>query len=238
MRSTLISYPKSGRTWLRYIVHLSGCEIEFSHAGTATSPRHLGRRRVPVHVERVRDRSVTFLHRNPIDTTVSLYFQIFKKDLAVTESLPLRHWWYRLVGRIPPRDIREFAFHPGFGVEKTCRFNREWLDRIVEHPRHLVISYEDMRTKPAETLERFFAHLGHVPKRPIAELVEQSSFDRMKEVEKAGNSAADLRLGIADPNDPDSAKVRSGQVRGYRKHLDDETVESLRKICARYGFDA
>lgn len=238
MTPIVISYPKSGRTWLRYITHLAGCEVEYIHAASATSPRLLGKHRVGACPERFLDRPLVFLHRNPIDTTVSLYFQVWKKDLAVTRAMKLRYWWYHLARRIPPADMTKFCFHPGFGVEKTCRFNRQWLDQLHVHPRHLVLTYEDMRSQPMRSLEQFFAHLGLTPKRPVAELVEESSFERMKDVERAGQVTADLRLGMSNPDDPNSAKVRSGKVRGYRNHLDEATIVKLRQICTRYGFEA
>jgi hypothetical protein len=223
-------------------MHLAGLEAEFSHAGGSNTPREMGRMRVPVRPERYRDRDLVFLHRNPIDTAISLFFHLQGKNLVALRSRPLLHWFTRATGRFPPADLVPFLFHPGFGVEKTCRFNRMWLDRIAVHPRFLVMTYEEMRADPAAVFGRMFAHAGIEPKRPLAELVAESSFERMKEVERAGTSdgriRGELRLDIADPANPNTAKVRSGEVRGYRKHLDEGTIARLQQICARYGFAA
>jgi hypothetical protein len=32
-----VSYPKSGRTWLRYVLDLVGCKVKFTHAGHGTA---------------------------------------------------------------------------------------------------------------------------------------------------------------------------------------------------------
>ena len=57
-----ISFPKSGRTWMRYVFHLVGCPVTFTHAGHGTSQREMGEPFSGVDTSELRSKNI-FLHR-------------------------------------------------------------------------------------------------------------------------------------------------------------------------------
>jgi len=235
----LVSYPKSGRTWLRYMLHLAGFEMPVTHAGMGSAGNDFFGDYRGVRKSRIAGRLPLFLHRNPIDTIVSLYFQVLRKDLTLArEQHPLRFAHARWRGRLPPTDIEQFVRHPRFGVETACRFNREWIDYLLPLEPSLVLSYEWLRGNPAAGLQVLLDYIGHTPTRSVAEIVEQSAFDAMQRNERNGNLVGVAGIGVADANDPESGKVRRGEVKGYGRYLAPATIDELRAIAARYGFEA
>jgi len=231
----LISYPKSGRTWIRYIFALIQKPLELSHAGTGSHISVLGREFKAIPSGLANGRLCLFMHRNPIDTATSYYFHITRKDFRLHRKLFYLPRLY-FETRLPPRDLRSFLLHPGYGVEKTCKFNRAWLDYFGGRSDALVFSYEDMKQRPAETLSKVFA-FSRIEGVDMDWLLEQSSFTNMQAAEKSGR-ARHLKLYQGRSKDPESAKIRRGKVLGYREYLDENDIQYFHKLCRGYGFEA
>ena len=228
----LVSYPKSGRTWIRYAAAQFGIELSVTHAGSSTDRRELGHLfdGIPAWLK---PSPKIFLHRNPIDTAVSMYFQVHRRDFR-----PLSGRWLRLLpalalrGALPPADIDRFVLHPCYGLLKICQFNRAWIDHVTERTDCLLMDYDRMRSNPAEEFQRLLNYLNEAD--VTGELLaEVSTFDRMKE---AGRSDQTGLLKATDRSDPSSAKVRRGQVGGYLDVLKPSTVDLCREIAGHYGF--
>lgn len=222
----IVSYPKSGRTWLRYACTLAEIpEPEFTHAGVYTQAENIGE---PWGgpPEGLVDKPIIFLHRNPIDTAISFYFQLLHKDV-----IHGRKTWNRAEERgieMPPTDIQKFVLHPLYGVKAVCQYNRWWLSRLAEGSE--VFRYEDFKKNPVENFERFFAALGHheVDAKDIA---ERSSFERMLEVQDQPDGH---KYRLTKPLDQDSGKVRRGVVGGYKDYLTSAIIKEARIICKSY----
>lgn len=235
--AVFVSYPKSGRTWVRYFLHLRGVEVEFTHAGTGSEGSELGRRLKRTDTSLADTHRIVFMHRNPIDTTVSLYFQVHKKELIRGSARYLKRYpRYLVQRRLPPPDMSDFMFHPGYGVEKVCRFNANWLKRLKTHRDKLIMSYEAAQADVVSEFSNLLGFLRADP-RDIEKTIEASSFAQMQKVEQSGAVEFDwLRVGIA--GDQDSAKARRGKICGYADYLDAGTIDRCRAIAADYGFDA
>lgn len=231
-----LSYPKSGRTWVRFMLERAGIAMDYSHAGAGSRRRALGRPFRGIIKEKYAGRRIVFMHRNPIDTTVSFYFQVHRRELIPGSSRYLRRLVpYLLTGRWPPQDIKAFFKHPGYGVEKVCAYNRAWLDHLSNKPDALVLSYEELMADGKATMARLLPFLGADAAR-AGELVEHGRFDNMQRVESANPQGHEFSPGIKD--DPESLKVRRGKVGGYVDYLDADTIKECRAIAARYGFSA
>ncbi len=228
-RPALVSYPKSGRTWMRYMLHLADVNVRFTHAGYGTSVKGMGRVFEGVRVDQLGRRNV-FMHRNPLDTAVSLYFQIHKVELRDPEN---RDELLHRGSGLPPTGLDEFVAHPVWGMENIVRFNRAWLD-AAERERLLVVTYEEARENPSSVLSRVLSHL-RVDGRDVDDIVRRSDFAEMQKVERTGGQAS-LKL-HGDTGDEDARKVRRGKVRGYVDYLSPETIEHCRRLAQSYGFD-
>lgn len=230
-----VSFPKSGRTWMRSVLGGAGVALKFTHAGHGSLKRELGRPFAGIPAE-LAERPVLFLHRNPLDTAVSFYFQVTHKDFARGS----RKWFQRLAplwwsGRLPPSGIDAFVLHPNYGVEAVCRFNRAWIDHLAGREDCMIITYEALRADPRAGFSDVLRFLGRAPE-GIDALVEAASFGKMRAREAARLEKAG---GLFKPGakDEGARKVRRGKVGGYADSLRSETIAAGREIAARFGFE-
>jgi hypothetical protein len=246
----VVSFPKSGRTWLRTIL---GHVLEARFGATPldpTSVHHMWQfdRRIPrivfthdmdAHLHRAdaiqwsgrkyRGRRTIVLIRDPRDTIVSLYFEMTKRVHAYTGT------------------IADFIRQEEGGIASLIAFLNLWMANLDRLPRKLVIRYEDLHARPVETIEALLDFVGveGVDRAVVFGALERSSFGAMRAMEAAG-AVPHVRLRPGDPADPQSFKVRSGKVGGYRAHLspadcrylDDQIEAKLTDSLAIYKAGA
>lgn len=222
---------------MRYVFHQLNTDVWFTHAGHGTRRENIlkARRFTEPNLSRLGEKNI-FMYRNPLDTAVSLYFQIHKHELfSLKKKLKPDYLVSALTGNLPPKDINRFVLHPDFGVENICKFNRGWLDYFNSRPDALIVSYEEAKNDLPAVIKKFITYLD-IPASDIDDIVRKSDFSEMKKVELEKESK-ELRLHGMRSEDPDTMKVRKGVVKGYREYLNDPTIEEAQKIAARYGFD-
>lgn len=250
----IVSFGKSGRTWLRVMVSrlyqrkfgLKDELIEFSNFSRANAaiPRILF-----THDNYLRDftgdgggkaafagKRVMLLVRHPADITMSQYFQ----------------WKHRmrphkiLLNQYPPSDdsVTPYQFMMGpSGLPKVNQWLNEWatgLDALVST---LVVRYEDMRGDTHAELRRIADFmLMNATDAEVADAVEWAAFENMKQREAdAASSSGRLRAGNVE--NPDSFKTRRAKVGGYQDYFDDTEVAAIddvidKTLDARFGYGA
>jgi hypothetical protein len=247
----VVSFGKSGRTWLRVMLS----HVLASRAGLP--PDTLldfddFRRRDPTapailfthdnylgdwtgNGESKRDydgHSVVFLARDPADVAVSQYFQ----------------WKHRMrdhkkhINDYPRGELSldDFVMSEQAGVPKVIRFMNAWA-AAADRVGMLLVRYEDLRADTAGQLERVLAFAGiEADAAAIDAAVAYAAFENMKRRE-AGGDAASERLRAADTANPDSFKSRRGKVGGYRDYFDAAQcarIDALiaRDLDARFGY--
>jgi hypothetical protein len=253
----IVSFGKSGRTWLRVMVS------RFYQIRHGLSERHLigfdnlhlRNRAIPkiffTHDNYTKDytgnldskidyagKKVILLVRHPADIAVSQYHQ----------------WQYRMkpnkvaLNRYPARGqdlgIFDFVTREYAGLTRTIDFMNGWAGEAGQSDDLLVVRYEDMRAHPERILGRILAFMGTPgTEDEIREAVAFASFENMRKME--ANSTFWLSGGRMRPRDrknPQSFKTRRGKVGGYRDHFDDgEIAEIDRRIAEQlspvFGYD-
>jgi hypothetical protein len=240
-----VSYPKSGRTWLRAMVgrvlcrrtglpesQLLNTRLLTAAAGLGVTTWHHGggslKNPCPPHdalefdAARFAGKHVLFVMRDPRDTLISAYFQSLKRELAFEG------------------DISSYLRSNERGILKWIAFHNMWQanrDRLASF--HLV-RYEALHQQPIATLREALEALGvqRVTEEELADAVEFARFENLKRLEASGalRSAA---LRPKDRSDPNSFKVRQGRVGGYRETLSADDLafidDALRRTpCALY----
>jgi hypothetical protein len=234
----IVSFPKSGRTWLRMLIGRALCEhcslpeaqildtfaltraagllpTVFTHDGTSnTEGRHL--RRLGRDKRGFRGKKVLLLCRDPRDTVISCYFEATKRKGVYRGSLS------------------EFLRDPHYGIEKIVAFYDSWAAARSVPESLLVISYEDLHADPGKLLRETLAFLGAtgVPERVVSEAIEFSRFDNMRRLEQAGGVGEGTRLRAADAQDASSFKTRKGQVGGFAQTLSPADLEFVNRVMA------
>jgi alcohol sulfotransferase len=224
----LVSYPKSGRTWLRFL--LSCYLADLYHLPVETDlkttfqvlpnfdldperglPAFIGDRSSPpcpliAVSHRQFDRRlfartrVVMLVRDPRDVCVSAYFH------------QTRHK-HRFAGT-----LHEFIGDPQFGIGSIIDYHNGWAAGLYPGVA-LIISYEELSRDPQEAVLRILHYLG-IPADEglIDRAIERAAFDRMKQDEKR----TQIPGHTYDPTDAESSRVRKGKVGGFGEYLDTE----------------
>lgn len=209
-----ISYPKSGRTWIRYVLVQLDLEqqVELHHDGFGFSdprkPPHDFS--VAKHLRRyARVDRLVYLERDPRDVMVSLYFQITGRFRDV-------FGW--------DGDVSAFIRDPYFGAESLRAFRELWHE-VVGRRGFLTITYEQLHADPVATVSRMLEYYGlAVDPAQVEQAVAESSFERMHEVELSGTFPGKwLRLRNEAP------KMRSGRV-GSHRELGVEDIAYLNDV--------
>jgi len=217
MRREFISFPKSGRTWLRYaLVRLGVAQrIKFSHDGFAYNDRT----KPPLdfnfacRMERYQgEGKFVYLHRDPRDVIVSHYFQVTERFDNI----------FRYKGT-----ISEFIRDPYFGVQNLVQFQAQW-NRLCDLGIAFRITYEDCHRDFTAVLGSVLDHFElTVSSKDIQRVTEESSFDRLKAIELSNLFPEPwLRLKNGAP------KVRQGRIGGYRNILSAEDCAFVERLVA------
>lgn len=222
----LVSYPKSGNTWTRFLIaNLVYPERnpDFSNINElipdpeALAKRHMDRMPRPRLIKShqyfdPRYPKVIYVVRDPRDVVLSEYYFDIKRR-AISEGYPLEQFVLRFV--------RGELNHPyGTWGENVAT----WLYTRRNSPRFLLVRYEALQSEGMHELSRMAEFLGiaATPQR-LALAIEQSSAKRMRELEK---KQAHLWSSTKETR-KDKPFVRSAKAGGWKAELPDASVAEI-----------
>ena len=232
-----ISYPKSGRTWLRVMLNSLGVHPLFTHYGSGNTRQEWGRHWSEFDFDPLRKMQgkIIFLYRDPRDTAVSFYFECTKRQKRKRKHI-IRHFFE---GRNTAKPIDKFVLSPRFGVPKIIKFNLSVADALFQNPNVIMTAYEDMVQDTPLFLTRILGFIGESRSRPeVLDVVDRCSFTNMQKEERAGILSAHygVILRPGDDADTDSYKVRRGVIGGYLDELKSATAAQLSDIMAASNY--
>lgn len=227
----LVSYPRSGNTWLRFVLGeiIFYQEVNFENMETLVpdiyrvSRAHLNRLPRPRYIKShepydARYPRVVYLLRDPRDVAISYYYWLLK----------FRHQ--------PEGDLA--AFLETFTADQTPYGGwgghvRSWL----AHPNCLFVRYEDLLARPEEKLKEIvdFLHLSTSENR-ITKALAHNAFERMK-----GKEAQNQQAPIFTDTRRDIPFIRSGQAGQWRETLTPSQcrlfAEAYGDLLTQFGYD-
>jgi Sulfotransferase domain len=221
----LVSYPKSGNTWARFLIAnlmSPNDKIDFSNVNRMIPGPEVTRNRELMRTPRPRIIKshqyfdpryprVIYIVRDPRDVVVSQYhFQ--RKRHVVADQFPLAEYVGRFVAG-------KTSFYGSWGEHVAS-----WLATRHGRPGFLLLRYEDMVEDTGRELEKVAAFLG-VPatRERIVQAVESSSADRMRTLEK---SQAQQFTSTKNTRQ-DIPFVRAAKAGGWREALPEECALQL-----------
>lgn len=195
----IVSYPKSGRTWLRVMIkqyskvtnqRYEPDEHQWTHIGYG-----YGRVILPQHVRKYEGTKV-LLQRDPLDTIVSFYHD---------ESARRPH--------LVRGDIDDYA------KKKVHHYNK-YTREIKTLDFDISLSYERMLTDTyKEVLPIFHALFGAVESKSLQDTIEFCKFDNLYDLERKGEM--EMRANST------FFKTRKGKVGSAQEELSPETIKYL-----------
>ena len=248
----IIGHPKSGNTWLRTLISrlyqqryqlpddliLKSDELHLANPACpnflVTNGWYCYERAVARALRngaRFRDRKVLLLARHPADIAVSWHLQftkrisVYKRELInATLRNPVNHenvskW--------------DFVMNEEIGLPSLIEFLNQWEKTLEGLPHTMITRYEDLRLRPVETLSSIMTFFEQdFSEEEIAAAAAFGSFENMRKLETGG---ALSRGGYAKykAGDPETAKVRRGQILGYRDDFDEDQVAVIERLFDR-----
>jgi hypothetical protein len=226
----LVSFPKSGNTWTRFLLaNLRFPERPATFANihlliacpTVTTKREFERMPRPRIIRShecfdPRYPRVIYIVRDPRDVVLSQY-HYHRKLRKIEDDSPLEKFVTRfLAGETCP--------HGSWGQNIST-----WLSTMQGDPRFLLLRYEDLIADTSRELAKVVAFL-HLPAGPeqIAQAVERSSADQMRKLEEKQMDKNALMKGSRK----DLSFVRSARSGGWRTDL---PVPMVARIEAAWG---
>jgi alcohol sulfotransferase len=231
----IASYPKSGRTWLRFILANYfdllfdlGLAIDL-HSMFQVIPNDQlddlrGRRawrferrpelpllfasHAPYRRSLFAGKKVLLMLREPKDLMVSAYFHKARQGGYAD-------------------GIKAFLRDPAHGLADYVRYSNRWAERLGAH-RHLTISYERLAAD-TEGVVLGVLDLFEVEVDPAAlgEAIERSRFERMRAIEIAKGLPGHRH----DGGQAGGLRVRKGKIGGFRDDLDEDDVAFVDQGC-------
>ena len=251
----IISFGKSGRTWLRvlisrYFAHkhglAEGALMEFDEF-------HRANEAIPIlfftHDNYLKDylghdrkfdiygkSRIVLMVRDPRDTAVSQYFQ-WKHRIRQRK---------KIINNYPLGDVELHDFITGAdaGIPKIIEFMNAWAEDLERFPNLLLVKYEDLRANTPQELGRVLRFLGQSPTdTELEDCATFASVDNMRKMEKenAGKLTANARLKPGDANDPSSFKVRRAKIGGWRDYVSEEQADAIdamvrARLSPKFGY--
>jgi len=202
----VLSFPKSGRTWLRTIL---GKYLELSYGVVFTTELdNLANEKIPKvkfthNLNRINffTGKILFLTRDPRDVVVSYYYQKKYRDRVYSGSMS------------------DFIRDKQFGFRTIIAFMNGLVRLHQLRPNSLLITYEQLHANPEMTIEKVLNFLEvSLDRKKLFQAIEYCNFKNMQRLEKEGRFLTS-RLQPADPMNLNTYKVRKGRVGGYKDEL-------------------
>jgi Sulfotransferase domain len=239
----VVSFGKSGRTWLRVMLsHLFRVMYKLpENTIMGFDNFHNFNKAVPkvffTHDNYIKDftgdfdtkkpfyhKPVVLLARDPRDVAVSQFFQwkFRTKSTKIT------------INNYPPRD-RDISLYDfvmadtGGSMQVIADYLNLWAKEAPKVENFHLLRYEDLRSKPHEELRHLLEFMQvDATDAHVDAAVDYSSYENMKKMEsKQQFRLAGGRMMPGDKDNPDSYKVRRAKVGGYRDYFSDEEVAAI-----------
>ncbi|WP_244481999.1 sulfotransferase domain-containing protein [Rhizobium sp. Root1204] len=234
----LVSFPKSGRTWLRYILSFYFAAAFGDNAKTNLHnmfalvpnfdldpirgiPAFISQGahgKMPMVVVSHEARSqvppklpIIIMVRDPRDVLVSGFFHATRHKGRFSGSLS------------------DFIDDADYGMPKMISYLNGWASGLSGR-RHHIVSYENLSAVPLKEIEGILNFLGcEVKPAVLKAAIDAGQFEKMQEMEVAEGIPAHEY----DRTDLQSMRMRKGLVGGFNDYLSDDEIARIEEYCHR-----
>jgi len=231
----LVSYPRSGNTWLRFLLGelISGQEIDFNNmenfipdiyfSSKAGINRIIRPRYIKSHEPYdARYPKVVYLIRDPRDVAISYYYWLKK---------------FRCFDTSFSKFVENFI-HNRTPYKGWSNHINTWYQHRMNVPNGVIfIRYEELLSKPLFTLQKILSFLRiSIGPSVIESVISHNTFNQMQEKETRNQDAP-----IFYNTRQDIAFIRKGQKEQWRQVLSKEQrqlfVSAFAEIASVFGYN-
>lgn len=219
--AVIVSYPRSGRTWLRVMLHELAINPVFSH-GAAKKMRQGDSGSMGRDIPDYSGNRVLLLLRDPRDVIISYFHHCVRQ-----------HVW--------DGDLSGFIRHPILGFERLLAFNLAWLEAHDTFKDFKMVRYEDLRRNTETELNRVVGFLRCTISGPqaLSKVVAEHAFEQMKHREKSGELHAHYGKRFTPGSDNDNERiVRRGVIGSHADEMAAPDREFCENMLARHNYHA
>jgi len=249
-RVEIISFPKSGRTWLsvmvgKYLVYYYNLTLdnyniakELSTISKELVKMHIPNIKIhhdgytfwqrPEEVELRKDKykrsSVILLVRNPIDIIVSSYFEKNKRVPARMDMSGITDPYLEPFNGT----ISEYVYERKGGIDTIIKFYNNWVEQSKIPKNFKIVKYEELHANTSQVLYGVLSFLSIPIKNEIlTRVVDETTFQNMQKEEKSKKYES-YALQPGNKDDKESFKARKGKIGGYSEYLVKSEIDYLK----------
>ena len=251
MRSDLyiISYPKTGRTWLRMLMkqalhqhlgipikdplefhELTNYDNRLPRISVAhdDEPHWKKPSELTTNKKRwYRNKKVILVIRDPRDTMVSLYIQMTRRWKVFTPS---------------DKSMNDYIWQERGALKTMIRYYNIWAENKEIPADLLLVKYEDLHERPLQCLRKCIEFLGiyDISDETLMSAIEENKLEKLKKREASGEFTS-KRLRPGFKGDPESMKMRKGKIGGYEDYLTPKQGDAVLEYTSQnldpwYGY--
>jgi hypothetical protein len=232
----IVSYPKSGRTWLRVLLNEymqelfgelktyndksvigipKGELLKFEHDMGSWVPAPPAISKMKFNKNKYRNKKIVFLIRDPRDVIVSSW----------------HHLKYR--ENIYKGSISNFIRDDIVGINKIIKFMNMWIDNKDIFESFYLVSYEELHKETKRYFENILNFVGlPLDQDVLQRSIQQGQFENMKKME--------IRMTSREPwmipgsmNNERSMKIRKGKVGDYKNFIPRTDIKLINHLMKR-----
>lgn len=220
-RIVIISFPKSGRTWLQVMLSDLSVQPTMYH-GTSKFDKMKTPSTVYASIPKMYPKSVVFITRDPRDVVVSNYY--YTKDRKKLHNM----------------ELSEFLRDEKTGIEKILTFNLFLLENKDQFKDFMHITYEGMREDTVGHVRRClsFMRIPFIKDSKIENVVAARQFKKMQKAEQQGVLYKRFGKIFSKGGTQTSSelKLRSGKVGDYKTVLSQEDIAFCDEMIAKHNY--
>jgi hypothetical protein len=228
----LVSFPRSGNTWIRFILcnylnllEMNEKEVDF-HVLDRTMPE-LGKNNLLKEwpyssIPRIikshqpyrsfmffRPKQTIYIIRDPRDVVISYYYYVKSRKMNVFSG-----------------DLKMFIRHPKFGLEATILHYVSWKNHIS-----YLLRYEELKNNQQHFLKEVFTMIGaEFDENVMVKAIELSSFENIKEAQNKTGISGKKRF------EDDFQFARKGVSSQWLDHFNQQDIILYAELCERYKY--
>lgn len=237
----LCSYPKSGRTWLRFMlsayqVRLFRVDLKLTMANFATVSPNLTlgarmglRTRLP-HPGMLRVYGTHIPHSLLLRGARIIYLERDLRDVLVS------YYHHRRARGEIPEGLENYVLSPQ-GLAAAVRYLHGWRQALqqADPARTCRISYEDLLADPAKQLRRCVEFLGLPVAAPLLlQAVQDADADKLRLLE-AATGTYDFTPDQLKAN-PEARHIRKARAGTHLEEMDAALAARIQAECRQHGL--